>query len=519
MEKEKNKNKNMYVLAVVALLLVLIVGYAALQSQLTINGTTTVSKNTWDIHFENIVPNANNSIIPETAATINDSKTGVDFEITIRALPYHQFYEFTVDVVNNGNIDAKLDTFVKTTLSDAQERYLNYFVTYADNGEIKKNDLLPVGGRETLKIAVEFQRDLIELPAEETTISLSANLIYVQNDGKGVSRNKNILFNVLKDNAVMDNVASTYVTSPTGINLGEISSDTNGKGVYTWNKSATQPNPIYYYRGAVTNNNVEFGGFCWKMIRTTDTGGIKLIYNGTRQADGCTATGENASIGTSTYNSFYKDNDIKYVGYTYLDGSTQKDSTIKTKIDTWYSTNLNSYTKYLEDTPFYNERDSAIATDDSSYTLFAPYIRMYGQVSNKTSTANTSVKLSAVNPEDRYTVSSGNGNGYLQYPIGLITADEVILAGGRSHISTSDKGSNSTYYLYIARAFRTLSPGYYAGVADSGGMGVVDGPGYLSFAVSINNPSNVRPVVSLKPGITYTTGDGTPSNPYVIAQN
>ena len=328
--QNKNKKNNMYLIAIVALLLVLIVGYAALQATLSINGTTTVAKNNWDIHFENIVPNANNSIVPEVPATINDSKTGVDFEITIRALPYHQFYEFTVDVVNNGTIDAKLDTFVKTALSDSQERYINYFVTYADNGEIKKNDLLPVGGKETIKVAVEFQRDLIELPSEESTINLSANLIYVQDDGKGVSRNKNILFNVLKDNAVMDNVASTYVTSPTGINLGEISSDTNGKGVYTWNKSATQPNPIYYYRGAVTNNNVEFGGFCWKMIRTTDTGGIKLIYNGTKQADGCTATPIDASIGTNSYNTSY--NDPKYVGYTYLDGSTQKDSSIKTKI-------------------------------------------------------------------------------------------------------------------------------------------------------------------------------------------
>lgn len=39
-------------------------------------------------------------------------------------------------------------------------------------------------------------------------------------------------------------------------------------------------NPIYYYRGAVDNNNVIFGGYCWQIVRTTDTGGIKMIYNG-----------------------------------------------------------------------------------------------------------------------------------------------------------------------------------------------------------------------------------------------
>ena len=58
------------------------------------------------------------------------------------------------------------------------------------------------------------------------------------------------------------------------------SSIDNGNGLYILPGTESDANPIYYYRGAVTDNNVIFGGFCWQMVRTTNTGGIKMIYNG-----------------------------------------------------------------------------------------------------------------------------------------------------------------------------------------------------------------------------------------------
>ena len=37
---------------------------------------------------------------------------------------------------------------------------------------------------------------------------------------------------------------------------------------------------IYFFAGSVENNNVLFADKCWKIVRTTDTGGVKMIYNG-----------------------------------------------------------------------------------------------------------------------------------------------------------------------------------------------------------------------------------------------
>ena len=87
-------------------------------------------------------------------------------------------------------------------------------------------------------------------------------------------------YDVMKRSTVMDNINSTYVHNSTpGINFSAISSDTNGKGIYTLSSTSSDAYPIMYYRGDV-DNNVLFGNFCWKVVRTTDTGGIKLIYNG-----------------------------------------------------------------------------------------------------------------------------------------------------------------------------------------------------------------------------------------------
>lgn len=507
----QNKKNSIYIVAVVALLLLLVIGYAVLQTNLNINGTTIVNKNTWSIHFANLTLNPNNNVESvEQEATINDAENGVDFEITL-SLP-KQYYSFNVDVINDGTIDAKLDTIIKTTLSETESKYLNYYVTYADGGEIKKNDLLPVDATENLRVLVEFKNDPVALPESEKSITLSATLNYVQDDGDGVNRSTNILYNVLKDNAVMDNIASPSVTSSTGINFGTISSNTNGNGVYTLSKTSTEANPIYYYRGNV-DNNVIFANFCWKMIRTTETGGVKLIYNGTPVSGVCTNTGNDTTIGNSAYNT--NDNDIKYAGYTYDDGTgTQIDSIIKNTIDTWYQTNLNTYSTYLEDIAYYNERDN-VAGDGFEYA-FPSRIRIWGtkETDYENIVPNTSIKLGASNLEDKYTTTNTNGNNLLKYKIGLITSDEVVLAGGRGYISDENPGTNTNYYLNNNTMTWTISPNRLS--KSKVYINNIDIDGRLTSTLT-SSSGGIRPVVSLSRGTTYQEGNGSSSTPYIIA--
>ncbi len=86
---------------------------------------------------------------------------------------------------------------------------------------------------------------------------------------------------IMRKSAVMDNINSDYVDNTTpGINFGDVSGDTNGKGVYMRAGTENDDYPIIYYRGAVEDNNVLFANKCWRTVRTTDTGGVKLIYSG-----------------------------------------------------------------------------------------------------------------------------------------------------------------------------------------------------------------------------------------------
>ena len=77
----------------------------------------------------------------------------------------------------------------------------------------------------------------------------------------------------------------------------------------------TYDNNIYYFNGAVEDNNVLFAGFCWKIVRTTETGGVKMIYNGVQTDGSCNNTGDATQIGTSVFNSSY--DSPAGVGYMY----------------------------------------------------------------------------------------------------------------------------------------------------------------------------------------------------------
>ncbi len=89
----------------------------------------------------------------------------------------------------------------------------------------------------------------------------------------------------LLENAIPSNIPSEFVTDSNGINFGQISSDTNGKGLYILSETANDEYPVVFFRGNINNNNVLFADCCWQIVRTSETGGIKMIYNGVATED------------------------------------------------------------------------------------------------------------------------------------------------------------------------------------------------------------------------------------------
>ena len=246
--------------------------------------------------------------------------------------------------------------------------------------------------------------------------------------------------NFITDNAVSDNINSTYVSNATpGIDFTKIASDTNGKGIYIISGTENNENPIYYYRGAVDNNNVYFGGFCWKIVRTTDTGGIKMIYNGTPTSGSCgsgTTSQDTSSsqIGNIKYSLVY--NSAKYAGYTYDKNGVETNSTIKSAVDTWYQNNLlTNYDSYIEDTIFCNDRSTHAYSEFTSAEQSAFSMGSSWTINGSTYrlAKKTGPSVICPNSADAYTKSSSLGNGKLTYPIGLLTSDEVWMEA-KEHI-------------------------------------------------------------------------------------
>ena len=270
---------------------------------------------------------------------------------------------------------------------------------------------------------------------------------------------------------------------------------------------------VYYFAGNATNNWVKFAGFYWRIIRTNHDGSVRLLYAGTSPD---TTSGH---IGTSAFNSTY--NDPMYVGYMYgTSGSlvnnrtNTNSSTIKTKIDNWYSTNLNSYSKYISTEAVYcNDRELAPGQTYSTKSSlnYAPYGRLQ---TNKTPTYN------CTNKKDAF--SGSNEEAKLTYPIGLMTADEIAYAGGK--YGRKLPSPYAWYYLNSAGGSITgstdwwsLSPSYWDGHRSDvwNGRGLrfkgVLGDGDGSYA------HGVRPAISLKTCALYTSGNGAPETPYEIS--
>ena len=193
---------------------------------------------------------------------------------------------------------------------------------------------------------------------------------------------------------------------------------------------------------------------------------------------------------------------ISYSSNSLLSAQTnQTDSTIKTKLDNWYKSELSSYSSYIADETFCDDRS---VTSGDGYKLDSS--TQYGAFNRLYNKRTPSLKCSGDN--DKFRVS--NASAKLDYPISLITADEVALAGGVSLVT------NMNYYLYNSRCFWTLSPSRFDSNNSPAYVWLVLSSGSLHPGALVTLSYGVRPVINLKANTLITKGDGSSINPFVV---
>ena len=196
-------NKKNYNVLIILLLICISIGYAVLSTTLNINGKSTISKNTWDVHFDNVQV-TDGSVEAVKIPTI-EGNTTVDFEVGLN-LP-GDYYEFTVDVVNNGTIDAMIESIEKTPeLTTAQQKYLNYIIEYQNEEQIQSNQIVNSGKFLRLKVKIEFKKDIdvSDLSEIDLSLDLSFSLNFVQADDNGI----NVISNGIKAYEVVSGVGT-----------------------------------------------------------------------------------------------------------------------------------------------------------------------------------------------------------------------------------------------------------------------------------------------------------------------
>ena len=286
----------------------------------------------------------------------------------------------------------------------------------------------------------------------------------------------------------------------------ELESDKSDKGLYS---VADDYGTSYYYRGSSKNNYVQFAGHYWRIIRINGDGSIRLLYAGKTKD----ATDEDLLVGTSTFNT--NQTLPLYVGYMYgnPNGTTLEevnantnDSTIKVYLDNWYEENLINYSNYIADSGFCNDRTLASYSDNgdgmntSTSTYYASYERY--------TTYNPSLMCSDVK-RDFFSVSNEFGNHALAYPIGMITIDELMMAG------SSNNKLNTLTYTYSNRNYWTMSPNIYNSFAIASSEFLSSGSGSVT-SNWVALEAGVRPVINLKADVEITGGIGTQNEPFVV---
>ena len=336
------------------------------------------------------------------------------------------------------------------------------------------------------------------------------------------------------------------------------------KGMY---KAQDDLGTSYYFRGAVDNNWVKYGkytkdayivmdrkynyslvdscngfNFCtklaskgddmyWRIIRINGDNSIRMIYTGTTAPDSNTKVVMTertyisdllqytvTSAGASKFNQ--KSDSAEYVGYMYTIGEqhgTSQSSDIKTYLDNWYAnyTDLNKTGTKITDQIYCNDRTAStsnVSYSTTNYTTLTSWnskgtLYFYG-ANGRISNDNNPMLTCAVD-SDRFTVNkiNGKGNSALTYPIGLITIDEVEMAGNNFNESVK------SHYLYTGAHYWTGTPAAFDGdfsfeysAMDEGGFSMSDVG--IRFAA--------RGVVSLS-SESKLLGSGTYNDVYVVS--
>ena len=519
-ELEKNINKRkIYISLLVSVICIISVSYAFFVlylRQTDNNSVTALSCFTSTLTEENSAINLTNEFPIKDEDGMK--KTPFTFKITNNCNNYVKAY-ITIDSLKEGTANYILSKYMKANVSTKGSTDGTSLIIGTQNTKVLDNKhngyiIKEVGlnSKESKEFDLRLWIDYDTTKEQAAGMTYLSQVVIVTEPG---------IDNTLAGTVLRNNKVQTPLTTP-------------GAAVSTADEALLASaeddyGTSYYFRGAVKNNYVEFANKCWRIVRVSGDGSVKLILhndNPTGVANPCDAANNSASAAfarysgetyKSAYNTNYNDN--AYVGFKYgtvgagdyaLTHANTNKSTILTNLEAWYEkNNLKNYEKVIADTVWCNDKTNVT---DTSYDPWSITPNGLGYAKNVTYYGATQ-RLVGTSGSAGGTGPSLKCNGELSKinsKVGLITADELAYAG-YAYVQ-----NNTTTYLQENATdtyWWSLSPSYFNGdfaiVWDVGG-------GIGSFVDNfVNYAVGVRPSISLK-STTNVTGNGTSEDPYII---
>lgn len=325
----RNKKRIIIIVLCMAVLFLAVV-YAAFATKLTISSKGNITSN-WNVYFESITStvtgNAYNIETPSVSGTTAHFRVGLK-------LPGDKM-QYRIKVTNAGTVDAYISDLKINNTSSTK-----IITKVTPTVGIKKGSKLNAGRSGYLTIAVELDPLATSLP-EDNIGNITIELTTVQYTDQVIEREDSVIETKRLNSLILrDNTAQ----EDTNIDFSQVSSSTNGKGLYYTNTNTENNAKTYYFRGAVENNYVSFAGSTWRIVRINEDESIRLI--------------KQDSIGSNVFNSI-SDVDNSIVGYMYgipakekskygdIDGNGSLTNADVTLLANMYgktsSTNRNSY--------------------------------------------------------------------------------------------------------------------------------------------------------------------------------
>ena len=372
--------------AIILLILVatVTIGYSILSTTLNISGTSGINSATWNIYFDN-VKEIDGSITPTKSATISTTKNKVSFVVSFNEPG--EFYSFNVDIVNDGTIPGMINLITLNGIPDEYSDVALFTVKNLDGSDIKEHQLVDAKDITRLLVTVKYNDDIEidDLLPENLPLDMSISFEIIQADDTINYGPMNVYKRI------------AYYWKDNGAKV----SSKSGTGIFEFDSTKDDQYPVYYYSTRIDSNNIIFGGYCWKIIRTTSTQGVKLLYNGTPEDNQCTTINPgfnyeqfNTNLNSFTYHSYM-------YGDTTLNGSTGSINYSSRILDT---INMSSMSLYFGTGFQYN-------SSSHDYTLIDPVLLGEDDIDQILSTYMYTLHSSNPNAQSqsRYIVKGSNG--------------------------------------------------------------------------------------------------------------